>query len=96
MGSVIAKDSFTATAAGDVFTGPLFIMEKMPAGFNADSVDWCYAMIMPDGSLFGTTNGEGSVDVTFCNECHTEQGKRDRIFFVPGELVRRALVVPVN
>jgi hypothetical protein len=39
-GSVVAKDSFAVTAAGDVFAGPLFIMEKMSQGFNAASRDW--------------------------------------------------------
>jgi hypothetical protein len=56
-GSVVAKDSFAVTAAGDVFAGPLFIMEKMSQGFNAASRDWRYTMIMPDGSVFGVTNG---------------------------------------
>ena len=96
VGSIIAKDSFTATAAGDVFTGPLFIMEKMAPGFSPAGGDWRYTMIMPDGSVFGTTNGEGSADVAFCSECHTQRGKRDRLFFVPAEPERRALLVPVN
>ena len=34
VGSVLAKDSFAVTSKGDVFLGPLFLMEKMQAGFN--------------------------------------------------------------
>ena len=85
-GSVLAKDSFEVTDRGDVLTGPLFLMEKMKAGFNPESRDWRYMMIMPDGSLFGTTNGEHSERVEFCAECHRAAGDdRDHLFFVPGK-----------
>jgi hypothetical protein len=80
-GAVLAKDSFTVTRQGDVFTGPLFLMEKMPPGFSAATRDWRYTMIMPDGSLFGTTNGEGSERVEFCATCHATAA--DHLFFVP-------------
>ena len=40
---------------------PLFLMEKMPAGFSYVTGDWRYIMIMPDGSLFGETRGDGAV-----------------------------------
>ena len=84
VGSVLAKDSFAVTNRGDVFLGPLFLMEKMPAGFDAESQDWRYSMIMPDGSLFGTTNGEGSERVAFCITCHKAvDEKHDQMFFVP-------------
>jgi len=83
-GAVIAKDSFAVTARGDVFLGPLFIMEKMPEGFNATSGNWRYTMIMPDGSLFGRTNGEGSKRVEFCITCHLSvAADNDHLFFVP-------------
>lgn len=85
-GSVLAKDSFEVTARGDVVTGPLALMEKMQPGFNPESRDWRYTMIMPDGSLFGTTNGERSERVQFCVECHIAAGdKHDHLFFVPDE-----------
>ena len=29
---------------GEVSVGPLFMMEKMQAGFNSDSDDWRYTM----------------------------------------------------
>jgi hypothetical protein len=83
-GAVLAKDSFTVTGQGDVFTGPLFIMEKMPAGFSEPTRDWRYTMIMPDGSLLGSTKGEGAKRVEFCAACHATAGDdNDQLFFVP-------------
>jgi hypothetical protein len=83
-GAVVAKDSFAVTARGDVFLGPLFIMEKMTEGFNAKSGDWRYTMIMPDGSLFGRTNGEGAQRVEFCITCHRSvAADNDHLFFMP-------------
>lgn len=87
VGSILAKDSFAVTARGDVFSGPLFVMEKMPAGFDPPARDWRYTMIMPDGSIFGITGGEGSEKVAFCTLCHGAAGKsRDHLFFVPKAL----------
>jgi hypothetical protein len=83
-GAVLAKDSFTVTRQGDVFTGPLFLMEKMPSGLSSETRDWRYTMIMPDGSVFGTTDGEGSERVAFCATCHATSGDAaDHLFFVP-------------
>ena len=83
-GSALIKDSFAVTKRGDVFSGPLFVMEKMPRGFNLASRDWRYTMIMPDGSLFGITNGEGSDRVEFCVTCHELAGDRnDHLFYIP-------------
>ena len=84
VGSIVAKDSFAVTAAGDVFSGPLFVMEKMPRGFNAESRDWKFSTIMPDGSLFGETNGADSQNVAFCIACHQRAGaENDHLFFIP-------------
>jgi len=86
VGAVLAKDSFAVTNRGDVFLGPLFLMEKMAPGFNAETRDWRYSMIMPDGSLFGVTGGEGSKSVGFCATCHRAAGdENDHLFFVPQE-----------
>jgi hypothetical protein len=86
-GSVLAKDSFVVTPDGRVAVGPLFIMEKLAAGANADTHDWRYAMIMPNGSLFGVTGGKESAGVTFCAECHaTMADDQDSLFFVPDAL----------
>ena len=83
VGAVLAKDSVTVTKQGQASPGPLFIMEKMSAGFNPESGDWRYTMIMPDGSFFGETNGEGSKQVEFCISCHNAAKKFDHLFFMP-------------
>ncbi len=83
VGAVIAKDSFTVTGAGDVHPGPLFIMEKMAKGFKYVTGDWRYTMIMPDGSVFGATDGPGSEKVEFCIACHLAREKTDHLFFIP-------------
>ena len=57
---------------------------KMPSGFPGETRDWRYTMIMPDGSVFGTTYGEGSERVEFCATCHATAGAApDHLFFVP-------------
>jgi hypothetical protein len=86
VGTIVAKDSFAITAAGEVFPGPLFLMEKMPEGFDPTARDWRYTMILPDGSYFGTTNGDGAERVEFCVTCHATAGdENDHLFFVPEE-----------
>ncbi len=85
VGSIIAKDSVAITANGDANPGPLFVMEKMQAGFNHVSGDWRYAMIMPDGSLFGTTNETGSAKVDFYVPCHLAVEHQDRLHFLPNK-----------
>lgn len=43
-----------------------------------------YTMIMPDGSLFGTTKGEGGDRVQFCITCHEgTAAEHHQMFFVP-------------
>jgi len=83
-GTVLAKDSFTVAGNGGVSPGPFFTMEKMPAGFRADANDWRYTLVMPNGAVFGTTNGEGSRNVEFCIECHSAVAEdQDQMFFIP-------------
>ncbi len=83
VGSVLAKDSFSVAKDGTVDIGPLFIMEKMPAGFNRVSGDWRYMMIMPNGKLFGETKGRGAQKVEYCIGCHLAKEEQDHLFFVP-------------
>lgn len=84
-GSILVKDSFTATADGGIYPGPMFVMEKMEAGFNSLSGDWRYSMIMPDGSLFGETKGVSAEAVQFCIGCHAARQRYDHLFFLPEE-----------
>jgi hypothetical protein len=83
VGTIIAKDSFSMTQSREILLGPLFVMEKMPAGFNEISGDWKYIQIQPDGTLLGETNGEGSVSVRYCIGCHNAVAQQDHLFFIP-------------
>jgi hypothetical protein len=85
-GARIAKDSFTVSPDGRIGVGPLFIMEKMADGFDAASSDWRYAMIMPNGSLFGITGGQNTQGMQFCAECHAiVADDQDSLYFIPEE-----------
>jgi len=91
VGTVIAKDSFSMTQSREILLGPLFVMEKMPAGFNAISGDWKYTQIQPDGTLLGETNGDGSASVRYCIGCHSAVAQQDHLFFIPSSYrVRQA------
>jgi len=83
-GAKLAKNSFVVSPAGQVSVGPLFLMEKMDAGFSEASADWKYTMVMPDGSTFGVTAGANSAAVEFCIECHLSLGEeQDSLLFLP-------------
>lgn len=81
-GAKLAKDSFRVTDAGAVQIGPLFIMEKMGPGFSPASNDWRYTMVLPDGSVAGSTGGEGSEKMQFCADCHLATAS-DSMMFIP-------------
>jgi hypothetical protein len=84
VGAVLAKDSFAVKANGRVSAGPLFLMEKMNLGFNAGTGNWRYTMIMPNGSVFGTTGGAGGDKMQFCAECHLSVAPDvDSMMFLP-------------
>ncbi len=85
-GSVLAKPSFSVKGNGKATLGPLFLMEKMEAGFSSASDDWRYTMVMPDGSMFGTTKGKGSAKVEFCVGCHMSVApEADSMMFLPAD-----------
>ena len=86
VGAIMAKDSFMVQAGGKMAAGPLFLMEKMPAGFNQKSGNWRYTMVMPDGAVFGTTGGKGNAKVGFCITCHAAVAEdQDSLMFLPDE-----------
>ena len=86
VGSVVAKDSFSVTESGGILLGPLFVMQKMPQGFNYVSGDWRYTVVLPDGTLFGTTHGEGAERVQYCVTCHLAVEHQDHLYFVPAAM----------
>lgn len=89
-GAYLVKDSFTVSADGKAAVGPLFIMRKMAAGFNRASQNWKYSMVMPDGSVFGETNGKNAEGMKFCYECHAiVPPEQDSMYFMPAEVRRK-------
>ena len=83
VGSIIAKDSFSVTETGGLLIGPLFIMEKMPKGFNFVTGDWRYIVVQPDGAVLGETNGPGAKRVEYCIACHLAVEHQDHLYFIP-------------
>lgn len=89
VGSIVVKDSFVVTEAGQLRTGPLFLMEKMGPDFRSGAGNWRFMMIRPDGGVFGITGATGSENVKFCAECHAKAGpEREYLYFMP-EVARR-------
>lgn len=85
-GSIVIKDSFTVTKQGQVMTGPLFMMEKMPKGFRSLAGNWRFMMLRPDGATVGLTGGANDGAVRFCAECHAKAGAaHDYLYFMPDE-----------
>jgi hypothetical protein len=82
-GAIIAKDSFTYTRENKLFPGALFIMEKLAEGTSPATADWRYAMILPDGSIFGDSAAGGAAKMEFCHVCHSQVAEFDQLFFVP-------------
>jgi len=63
----------------------------MSRGFNKASGNWRYSMIMPDGTVYGTTKGKGAKNVEFCVACHATMGDdQDHLFFMPEEYRKTA------
>lgn len=87
-GSTVAKPSFVVSPDGKASIGPLFIMEKMKKGWNDETANWRYAMILPDGSTFGLTKGKNSAGLGFCHECHATSQDTDYMMFMPEEVRR--------
>jgi len=84
-GAMLAKNSFAAMPDGKLAAGPLFLMEKMKAGWNKESGDWKYTMVIANGSTFGVTKGTNAAGMQFCIECHASAEDEDYMLFVPDE-----------
>lgn len=89
VGSIVIKDSFTVTGQGQVMTGPLFMMEKMPPEFSSPAGTWRFLMLAADGSTVGLTGGRNAAAVRFCGECHANAGvAQDYLYFMPADARR--------
>jgi len=81
-GGIVAKPTFSIGADGQAYWETLFLMEKAPPGTSADTNDWIYTAIMPDGALMGRTLGPNSAGMQFCADCHIgmSDGTDDLLF----------------
>lgn len=70
-GTVIAKESFSVNAQGKAKAGPLFFMEKAPAGSSPETNDWYYMMVAPNGAPMAVNV------VQACHACHSGFDYRD-------------------
>ncbi len=83
VGSILAKNSFAILEDGKAAIGPLFTMTKMEEGWNPETGDWRYSMVMPGGSTVGVTKGPNAANMDFCHECHIAGEESDYLFFLP-------------
>ncbi len=81
-GAILAKDSFVVQG-GKAQIGPLFIMEKLPAGTSPATGDWKYVMVTPAGQV---VQGD---QTRFCAQCHNLAAATDRLYFLPEAYRRR-------
>lgn len=81
-GSMVVKDSFVITKTGNIVAGPLFLMEKMPAGFDPANLDWRYMTILESGEIEGLSSEDGPGGTAYCGACH-RRAKSHHLFFVP-------------
>ncbi len=83
VGGVVLKRSFRVAADGKASPFALFVMERMAPGFSPDTNDWRFALIGPDGSTVGATNGPDDAKVRYCAACHATARRQDFLLFVP-------------
>lgn len=82
-GSAILKRSFGIDKSGNAAPGPIFVMERMAAGYDPSTNDWRFAVTAPDGARMGESGGENAQAVAFCAGCHKSARVQDFLFFVP-------------
>lgn len=91
VGAVIAKDSFSVTAAGVVRTAPLALMQKKPEGFDPGAGNWLFLTIQPDGTLAGASWSQNTKSVATCVQCHSRAPPgQDFLFLLPQKYRKRA------
>ncbi len=85
VGSILAKDSFTAKEDGTLLPGALFLMEKLDTGARSSYGDWRYIMVLPNGSVLGDSEGANPQAMEFCHTCHISAIATDYLFLLPEE-----------
>lgn len=93
-GGRIAKESLVIDQARTARIGPLFLMEKLPAGSSPATGDWRYAAWLPNGRLVGDSHppaGPGAASgpprganmVAACHDCHGRARRQDSLLYPP-------------
>jgi len=84
-GSILAKEAYRVTPAGEVRVGPLSLMEKAAPGASPETDDWIYTRVFTDGRFQRTLGPNGS-RLMFCHDCHAATiDDYDAMFFPPEE-----------
>jgi hypothetical protein len=84
-GSILAKESYSVAAWGEVRPGPLFLMEKAEPGTAPETDDWIYTRVFTNGRVQRTL-GAGGDRLNFCHDCHAATiDDFDAMFFPPEE-----------
>lgn len=83
VGSTIIKRAFRVEIDGRTRPYRIYIMERMPPGYEVKLNDWRFAAYEANGALVGETGGRQNERVRFCAECHQAARTQDFLFFVP-------------
>lgn len=81
-GTILVKESFMVADDGRVAVGPLFLMEKAPAGEQEETLGWIYTELFPDGR-YERTGMPDSTRMKWCHDCHGAVAHQDGVFFPP-------------
>ena len=82
-GAIIIKRAFRVEADGRARAHRIYVMEKMPAGYEPALHDWRFAAYEPNGTPVGETGGRNDARVRFCAECHAAAREQDFLIYVP-------------
>jgi hypothetical protein len=84
-GSTVVTPNFSVKDDGNVEAGPLFILEKMPKGFNTRAGNWRYTVIGPEGDIVGVTQGQHADSIEFCKTCNRSSADEVYLALLRGE-----------
>lgn len=81
VGAGIAKAAFRVSHEGEVAPAQLYMLEKMPPGFDTAAGDWRYTLVGPDGRIVGQTGGRADAWMGHCKVCHMAARDQDFLLF---------------